>query len=58
MGKHRQSRIIRGNTLWGQKCGKNVGNFASEKAKFCEKSRILGAMQGPNVEKCKVSKTA
>ena len=35
----------------GPKMWQNVGSFASEKAKFCEKSRIHGAMQGPNCGK-------
>ena len=30
----------------GQNCGKNVGYFASEKARFCEKSRILVKTRG------------
>ena len=44
--------------VMGPKTWKRIGKFVLEKAKFCVKSRILGAIQAKSVETCKVSKIA
>ena len=44
--------------VMGPKMWKNVGNFASENAKFCENQGFLAQCREKNVHKCKASKIA